>query len=112
MATIPEIWATTNAAIMPGAKGSTPTGTCRSSMAPVPAMTTIDIRKENSAAAAGVTPVHSAAAMVAPERETAGMIATAWATPIRIDRPSVIGAPRIRQKVHQQRTGFDGNRAG
>src|SRR6185503_4632139 len=76
----------------------------RPSRIPAPAMTGIDIRKLNSAAAAGVRPARSAAATVAPEREIAGRIANACAKPIAVAAP-VDGtvrapvAPRVDQRI-------------
>src|SRR5947207_12407290 len=71
------------------AQGTAPTAASlrmasRPSSRAAPAITGTAMRKQNSAALAGAKPLHSAAAMVAPEREMAGRIANAWAKPMPV----------------------------
>ena len=72
----------TNATMKLTAQGSSPIAlrlstASRASTRAAPAITGMAMRKLNSAAAAGVRPLHSAAATVAPDREIAGRMATA-----------------------------------
>ena len=57
---------------------------------PAPLIAGIASKKENRAASFGDKPKKSAAQIVIPLRETPGIMATAWAQPIKIDVNAVL----------------------
>ncbi len=64
--------------------------TCGSLTIAAPKMIGVDNKNENLAAPSLVTPINNPAVIVIPERETPGIIASAWDIPMNILVPKVI----------------------